>query len=123
MKIAIVGAGSAVSRDVADGELRMVRAEQLVKPGWADTWLDPAFADWDMRDEIPKWRHPVLFIQGRQDPYGSEGQAAAADRARDAQIAWIDDCGHSPHLDQQARTLALIKAFVSARLRGIGDGG
>lgn len=33
---AIVAAGSAVSRDVADGELRLVRAEQLVKPGWAD---------------------------------------------------------------------------------------
>ncbi len=33
---AIVAAGSAVSRDVGEGELRMVRAEQLVKPGWAD---------------------------------------------------------------------------------------
>jgi len=33
---AIVAAGSAVSRNVMDGELRMVRAEQLVKPGWAD---------------------------------------------------------------------------------------
>ena len=33
---AIVAAGSAVSRDVMDGELRMVRAEQFVKPGWAD---------------------------------------------------------------------------------------
>lgn len=37
---AIVAAGSAVSRDVADGELRMVRAEQLVKPGWADGFHD-----------------------------------------------------------------------------------
>ena len=37
---AIVGAGSAVSRDVADGELRLVRAEQLVKPGWADSFHD-----------------------------------------------------------------------------------
>ncbi|MXO58317.1 bifunctional UDP-N-acetylglucosamine diphosphorylase/glucosamine-1-phosphate N-acetyltransferase GlmU [Altererythrobacter salegens] len=37
---AIVGAGSAVSRDVAPGELRMVRAEQLVKPGWADRFHD-----------------------------------------------------------------------------------
>jgi bifunctional UDP-N-acetylglucosamine pyrophosphorylase / glucosamine-1-phosphate N-acetyltransferase len=37
---AIVGAGSAVSRDVADGELRLVRAEQLVKPGWADRFHD-----------------------------------------------------------------------------------
>ncbi|MXO96144.1 bifunctional UDP-N-acetylglucosamine diphosphorylase/glucosamine-1-phosphate N-acetyltransferase GlmU [Erythrobacter aquimaris] len=37
---AIVAAGSAVSRDVAPGELRMVRAEQMVKPGWADRFHD-----------------------------------------------------------------------------------
>jgi bifunctional UDP-N-acetylglucosamine pyrophosphorylase/glucosamine-1-phosphate N-acetyltransferase len=37
---AIVAAGSAVSRDVGDGELRLVRAEQLVKPGWADRFHD-----------------------------------------------------------------------------------
>jgi bifunctional UDP-N-acetylglucosamine pyrophosphorylase/glucosamine-1-phosphate N-acetyltransferase len=37
---AIVAAGSAVSRDVAEGELRMVRAEQLVKPVWADRFHD-----------------------------------------------------------------------------------
>jgi bifunctional UDP-N-acetylglucosamine pyrophosphorylase / glucosamine-1-phosphate N-acetyltransferase len=33
---AIVAAGSAVSRDVMDGELRLVRGEQLIKDGWAD---------------------------------------------------------------------------------------
>ena len=37
---AIVGAGSAVTRDVADGELRLVRAEQMVKLGWADRFHD-----------------------------------------------------------------------------------
>lgn len=37
---AIVAAGSTVSRDVAAGELRMVRAEQMVKPGWADRFHD-----------------------------------------------------------------------------------
>ncbi len=35
---AIVAAGSTVSRDVADGELRLVRAEQATKPGWADSF-------------------------------------------------------------------------------------
>ena len=29
-----------VSRDVADGDLRMVRGEQIVKPGWADRFHD-----------------------------------------------------------------------------------
>jgi bifunctional UDP-N-acetylglucosamine pyrophosphorylase/glucosamine-1-phosphate N-acetyltransferase len=37
---AIVAAGSAVTRDVAAGEMRMVRGEQLVKPGWADRFHD-----------------------------------------------------------------------------------
>jgi len=37
---AIVAAGSAVTRDVADGELRLVRGEQMVKPGWADRFHD-----------------------------------------------------------------------------------
>lgn len=37
---AIVGAGSTVTRDVMDGELRIVRGEQLVKPGWADRFHD-----------------------------------------------------------------------------------
>jgi bifunctional UDP-N-acetylglucosamine pyrophosphorylase / glucosamine-1-phosphate N-acetyltransferase len=32
---AIVGAGSTVTKDVADGELRLVRAEQSAKAGWA----------------------------------------------------------------------------------------
>ena len=37
---AIVAAGSAVSRNVDDGEMRMVRGEQIVKPGWADRFHD-----------------------------------------------------------------------------------
>ncbi|APG62253.1 UDP-N-acetylglucosamine diphosphorylase/glucosamine-1-phosphate N-acetyltransferase [Sphingorhabdus lutea] len=37
---AIVAAGSTVTRDVGDGELRLVRAEQAVKPGWADRFND-----------------------------------------------------------------------------------
>lgn len=37
---AIVAAGSAVSRDVSAGDLRMVRGEQIVKPGWADRFHD-----------------------------------------------------------------------------------
>ena len=37
---AIVAAGSTVTRDVGAGELRMERAEQSIKPGWADRFHD-----------------------------------------------------------------------------------
>ena len=29
-----------MTSDVADGDLRMVRGEQIVKPGWADRFHD-----------------------------------------------------------------------------------
>ena len=35
-KGAIVGAGATVSKDVADGDLCLVRAPQVAKTGWAD---------------------------------------------------------------------------------------
>jgi bifunctional UDP-N-acetylglucosamine pyrophosphorylase/glucosamine-1-phosphate N-acetyltransferase len=37
---AIVAAGSTVTSDVGAGDLRMVRSEQSVKPGWADRFHD-----------------------------------------------------------------------------------
>lgn len=84
--------------------------------GWATTWLDPAFATWDMRDDIKRWHHPVLFLQGRDDPYGSEAQAEAAARSPYAEVAWLESCAHSPHLEQSARTLELIEAFIAKAL-------
>ena len=39
-RVLITSAGSAVTSDVADGDLRMVRGEQIVKPGWADRFHD-----------------------------------------------------------------------------------
>jgi hypothetical protein len=58
---AIVAAGSAVSRDVADGELRMVRGEQLVKPGWADRFHD---AMKKKKAETRQVRHEIPRISG-----------------------------------------------------------
>jgi len=37
---AIVGAGATVTSDVMDGELRLARSPQSVKPGWADRFHD-----------------------------------------------------------------------------------
>lgn len=81
--------------------------------GWADTWLNPEFATWDMRDETQRWRHPVLFMQGRDDPYGSPAQADAAAMAPETDVVWMEQCKHSPHLEQPAHTLELINGFVA----------
>jgi pimeloyl-ACP methyl ester carboxylesterase len=81
--------------------------------GFAETWCDPAFRDWDMRYEIERWHHPVLFIQGRDDPYGSSAQAAAAGHSPCCRVAELDGCAHAPHLEQPRATLDLITTFLA----------
>ena len=81
--------------------------------GFAETWLAPAFRDWDMRVEIPRWRHPVLFIQDDDDPYGSEAQAEAAGRSPCCRVANLTGCAHAPHLEAPDATMALIAGFLA----------
>jgi len=102
----------------AEGDLRRRLAKYHANVdaafnGWASTWLNPDFAAWQMFEEIDRWHHPVLFAQGRDDPYGSGTQAQAAAKSRHAQIHWFENCAHSPHLEQSEETLRLITGFVS----------
>ena len=40
--------------------------------GWADAWLDPGFARWNVAEVIDHICVPVLAIQGKQDQYESQ---------------------------------------------------
>ena len=41
---------------------------------WNDAWLNPAFRDFDIRDNCRHINAPVLAIQGLDDPYGGMAQ-------------------------------------------------
>ena len=82
--------------------------------GWADIWLDPRFRDWNIGPEMAKVQCPVLALQGLQDEYGTMEQVRrAAALCRHARWVGIDDCGHSPHLDQPDQVLKEIKEFIA----------
>lgn len=54
-------------------------------------------------------RRPVSIVWGRQDRVCLPRQAArAVARFPDAQLHWLDDCGHFPHWDQPAATVRLV---------------
>ena len=88
--------------------------------GWADTWLDPGFRDWNVSEVIDYFRVPTLAIQGRDDQYGSLAQVREIeDRAyAPVDLVVLDHCKHAPHLEQPDRTLSEITEFV-ARLERI----
>lgn len=83
--------------------------------GWNDAWLDPEFARWNIEEVIAYIRVPVLAIQGKDDQYGTAAQIQALEEQlySPLDIELIDECRHSPFIDQPERTLAVVADFVA----------
>ncbi|KIN62376.1 Hydrolase [Sulfitobacter noctilucicola] len=86
--------------------------------GWHDVWTDPAFTSWNVADAIDHWRIPVLAIQGRDDAYGTLAQISEIEARiySPVETLILPDCGHAPHLEREAETLAGVTEFCT-RLR------
>jgi len=82
--------------------------------GWNDTWLHPAFVYWNIEEYLSGIRVPVLAIQGKNDEYGTGRQVEAIHRraASETKVLMLSDCGHAPHLSQEARTLEAMTEFI-----------
>ncbi|MFM0594642.1 alpha/beta fold hydrolase [Paraburkholderia dilworthii] len=82
--------------------------------GWNDIWLNPAFRQWSIVDELASIRQPLLAVQGHDDNYGTMAQIdTIAERVSHAQLAKLDACGHSPHRDAPQALNDAIAAFIS----------
>lgn len=83
--------------------------------GWADTWQNPDFADWNIEDVLDRLRVPVLAIQGKGDQYATLRQIEVIrDRAPvPVELLALDDCRHAPHQDQPERVLAAVAGFCA----------
>ncbi|PQV53079.1 alpha/beta fold hydrolase [Paraburkholderia sp. BL21I4N1] len=82
--------------------------------GWNDIWLNPAFRQWSIVDELALIRQPLLAVQGHDDNYGTMAQIdTLAERVPHAQLAKLDACGHSPHRDATQALNDAIAAFIS----------
>lgn len=79
--------------------------------GWGEIWRSPAFRSWNIEEFLPAITCPVLLIQGREDQYGTLGQIEAISRQVPGPVEtlFLDDCGHSPHLD---RPVVVVDAAV-----------
>lgn len=81
--------------------------------GWNRIWLDPAFRDWAIEDELTTIGCPLLAMQGVNDEYGTLEQIRSiARRVPQTQLLEIADCRHSPHRDQPEVVIEAIKSFV-----------
>jgi pimeloyl-ACP methyl ester carboxylesterase len=81
---------------------------------WADTWLSAIFAPWNITGVLPGIACPTLVLQGEDDPYGTRAQVEAIVKGIGpaARALFLPRCGHVPHLEARARTLAAMTAFI-----------
>ena len=81
--------------------------------GWNDIWLDPAFRDWSIENDIAGLTGPLLAVQGLDDEYGTLAQIhGIASRLPQTELLELAACGHSPHRDQPAALVQAVAAFV-----------
>jgi pimeloyl-ACP methyl ester carboxylesterase len=87
--------------------------------GWSGVWLRPEFRAWNIEAALPAVRCPVLAVQGADDEYGTLAQlwAVAAGCGGPVETLAVPDCGHTPHHQQRAATLAAMTDFIRRRLR------
>lgn len=83
--------------------------------GWNRAWLDREFRAWDLRPLLPHVTVPTLIVQGEDDPYGTLAQVDAIERGVGglAERWTLPKCGHAPHREDEAATLARMAAFVN----------
>ena len=82
--------------------------------GWNDAWLNPEFRNWRIDDAVAHVRVPMLIIQGAGDQYGTVAQVTLAqDEAYcPVEALVLENCRHTPQVDQPEATLAAIADFA-----------
>jgi len=92
---------------------------------WRDVWLRPEFRRWNIETCLSRVHAPTLVIQGDDDEYGTVAQVDAIRHQLGApcQTLLLPECGHAPHRDQPARTLAAMTAFIQSITRTSAGGG
>ncbi|MEQ8966108.1 MAG: alpha/beta hydrolase [Azospirillaceae bacterium] len=83
---------------------------------WADLWLTPDFARFDMTGRLGAVTCPVLALQGDGDEYGTPRQLALIEAGVAGPVeTWlVPECRHVPHHQAPAAVLPRIAAFLRA---------
>ena len=85
--------------------------------GWNDVWLHPKFINWNIEKYLNRIRVPLLAIQGHDDQYGTIKQIQSIkSHVPLVKTCIIDDCRHSPHLEQPEHVLDIMTHFIQQLL-------
>jgi proline-specific peptidase len=71
--------------------------------------------NWNVMDRLPEIHVPTMVLAGREDfIYPPESQEQLVAAIPNARLEFIDQAGHSPHLEQPGKVIDLIRDFLLA---------
>lgn len=112
----IVEAGELYFKGNLKPRLERYHADNTEKAfrGWHDTWLIPAFKDWNMEHLLPRISCPLLVIQGIDDEYGTQKQVQSIveNSSGPATPMMVPNCAHVPHFQAVDSVLKGMISFI-----------
>lgn len=88
---------------------RLRRMKTVAKLVWNPRWYNPVLAKWLHRISCP-----TQVVWGREDGFIPPAYASAlAAMIPGATLAWIDECGHVPHLERPAAFAQILAGFFA----------
>ncbi|RYZ16530.1 MAG: alpha/beta hydrolase [Chitinophagaceae bacterium] len=90
---------------------RLAQTDRLVN---SLVWQDLRRTHFDCAPGLARFRKPALILQGRQDIVDSSAAQKAHRVLQGSRLVWLDECRHYGWLDQRARFLQEVYAFLKA---------
>jgi pimeloyl-ACP methyl ester carboxylesterase len=85
-----------------------------VLDAWIKIWLSKEFANWSLREDLPRVKCPLMAIHGDRDEYGTQRfpETICELAEGETRLEIISDCGHVPHREKPEVVLDLLANFL-----------
>ncbi|KAG7360297.1 alpha/beta hydrolase fold [Nitzschia inconspicua] len=101
----------------ATEEAQVIGRLHCLRDGWSGAMVSfMQSGGFSPSSKISKVTAPALVLWGRQDGIldGKEFANKFVEELPNAQLQWIEECGHVPHLEQPEETAAAIASFLTS---------
>mmetsp|Transcript_16098 Transcript_16098/g.44542 ORF Transcript_16098/g.44542 Transcript_16098/m.44542 type:complete len:435 (-) Transcript_16098:96-1400(-) len=101
----------------ATEDAQVIGRLHCLRDGWDDAMVSfMQSGGFSPSSKVPKIESPALVLWGRQDGIldGTEFANKFVEELQDAELKWIEECGHVPHLEQPLETASTIVSFLTS---------
>ncbi|KAL3910899.1 MAG: hypothetical protein SGILL_007504 [Bacillariaceae sp.] len=101
----------------ATEEAQVIGRLHCLREGWSDAMVNyMQSGGFSPSTKVPKITSPALVLWGRQDGIldGEEFANQFVEELPNAELQWIEECGHVPHLEKPEEAANAIQSFLES---------